>query len=465
MADIKRPNYFTSQFLVAQDLNDEQAYHLGYLRRHLGAMHRSGVVEGLDVTLVGGTQVQVSAGSAIGREGREIVLVEARTHTLLSGGVGDDVYLTIAFHEDLDPADQYTQTGLGQFTRITERPLLQDTLAAPAADGSAVVLARIRLNSRGAVESNASIDTSVRTLAGATVAPKAVTTAHLIDAAVTLAKLAAEVQPLAIQGANAIRVDTDATAKRVSIGEIHSPRTDNPHATTAAQIDAKGGANRVVTQINAGAGVIARSRVESSVVTGVVTFEQVPVFNAETFSDAINPGVGPGPLDVAFAIDDVPRAGFTTAADQGFGRETMLRSEIDETTGRFRIFATRASGSSAGQVKVRWFATRPAAGPNATVDIKVTVSPASVNLTGITPQLFTATVNSADIAVQWSLGESNGGTLSNFTPTSVTYTPPAASGTYHVVAASSLDPRKTGSAEVKLNLEVVDSPPAGLDPG
>ena len=465
MADIKRPTYFTSQFLVAEDLNEEQAYHLGYLRRHLGAMHTSGVVAGLDVTLISGTQVRVSAGSAIDKEGREIVLVDARTYTLLSGGVGDDVYLTIAYHEVFDPADQYTQTGLGQFTRITERPLLQDSVAPSAGDDSVVALARIRLNSRGAIESNASIDTSVRTLAGATVAPKAVATTHLADAAVTLAKLAAEVQPRDIQGANAIRVDTDASAKRVSIGETHSPRTDNPHATTAAQIDAKGGANRIVTQINASAGVLARSRVESSVVTGVVTFEQVPIFNAETFSDTIDPGVGPGPLDVAFAIDDLPVAGFTTAADQGFGRETILRSEIDETTGRFRIFATRASGSSAGQVKVRWFATRPATGPNATVDIKVTVSPASVNLTSITPQVFTATVNSADFAVGWSLAESNGGTLSNVMPTSVTYTPPAASGTYHVVATSHLDPRKTASVEVRLNLDVVDSPPVGLDPG
>ena len=465
MADVKRPNYFTSQFLVAQDLNDEQAYHLDHRRRHLGAMHTSGVVEGLDVTLVGGTQVQVTAGSAIDKDGREIVLVDARTHTLASGGVGDDVYLTIAYNEDLDPADQYTQTGLGQFTRITERPLVEDTVAPPAVDASVIALARIHLNSRGAVESNASIDTSIRSLAGATVAPKAVAATHLADAAVTLPKLAAEVQPRDIQGANAIRVDRDASAKRVSIGETHSPRTDNPHATTAVQIDATGGANRLVTQINAGAGVIARSRVESSVVTGVVTFEQVPIVNAETFSDAIDPGVGPGPLDVAFAIDDVPVAGSTTAADQGFGRETILRSEIDETTGRFRIFATRASGSSAGQVKVRWFATRPAAGPNATVDIKVTVSPASVNLTSITPQVFTATVNSADVAVGWSLRESNGGTLSNLAPTSVTYTPPAASGTYHIVATSHLDPSKTGSAEVRLNLDVVESPPAGLDPG
>ena len=463
MTDVKRPNYFTSQFLVAQDLNDEQAYHLGFRQRHQRTMHATGITEGLDVALVGGTQVQVSAGSAVDREGRDIVLAPDRTYTLVSGGVGDDVYLTVSYHEDLDPADEYTQTGLGQFTRITERPLLQDTLVVPPADGSVIVLARIRLNGRGVIESNASIDTSVRSLATATIARGAVADIELADGAVTLSKLASEVQPLAMQGADAIKVDTDNVARRITIGETHAARTDNPHATTAAQIDARGGANRLVAQINSGAALIARPRIESAVVTGVVTFEQVPVFNSEIFSDIIDPGAGPGPLDVSFAIDDIPAIGSTTAADQGFGRETILRSETDEATGRFRIFATRGSGSAAGPVKVRWFATRPAPGPNAIVDITVTVSPGTVTLHDSTPQVFTATVNSADVAVGWSLAEPDAGTLSNVAPTSVTYTPPAASGTYHVVATSHLDPTKTGSAEVKLNLEVVDSPPAVPD--
>ena len=463
MTDVKRPNYFTSQFLVAQDLNDEQVYHLGFRQRHQRTMHATGIAEGLDVTLVGGTQVQVSAGSAIDRDGHDIVLVSARAYSLVSGGVGDDVYLTLSYHEVLDPADEYTQTGLGQFTRITERPLLQDTLGVPPTDGSVIVLARIRLNGRGAIESNASIDTSFRSLATATVAPGAVAETELAEGAVTLGKLAPEVQPLAMQGANAIKIDTDNVARRITIGETHAARTDNPHATTAAQIDSRGGANRLVAQINAGAGVIARPRIESAVVTGVVTFDQVPVFNSEIFSDIIDPGAGPGPLDLSFAIDDIPAIGSTTAADQGFGRETILRGETDEATGRFRIFATRASGSAAGQVKVRWFASRPAAGPNATVDIKVTVSPGTVTLHDSTPQVFTATVNSADVAVGWSLAESNAGALSNFTPTSVTYSPPAAPGKYHVVATSHLDPTKSGSAEVTLNLEVVDSPPAVPD--
>lgn len=377
MADIKRPNYFTGQFLVASDLDAEQSYHLGSHRRHDRTLHASGVVEGLDVTLVSGTQIRVGPGTAIDRDGREIVLVDPRTYTLASASVGADVHLTIAYQEVFDPADQYTQTGLNEFTRTTERPLLQDGTALPPTDGSVIVLARIRLSNLGAIESNASIDTSVRSLAGATIAVRAVTTVQLADGAVTLPKLAPEVQPLSVEGANAIRVTTDAAAKRITVGETHSARTDNPHATTAAQVDAQGGANRLVAQINAGTGVIARGRVESAIVSGVVTFEQVPFSSNEVVSDEIDPGFGPGPVNVAFALEDVPVLGSTMRADAGFGRTLILRSEVNRATGRFRVFATRTSGSTTEQVRVRWFASGPAAAPKAGVATSVTGSSGS----------------------------------------------------------------------------------------
>jgi hypothetical protein len=363
MADIKRPNYFTSQFLVARDLTDEQAYHLGLRRRHQHTMHTSGVADGLDVRLVVGRQVEIGAGSAIDENGREIVLLEPRAYTLVSGGVGDDVYVAISYHEELDPADRYTQTGLDEFTRITERALLQDSVQAPPADGSAIVLARIRLNGRGAIESNASIDPNVRTLSSAAVAPNAITTPHLADGAVTLPKLDRAVQPFAVRGAGAITVGTDDAAKLVTIGETHSARVDNPHATTAAQIDNQGGANRLVAQINAGAAIITRARIQSALASGVVAFEQVPVTTNEIFSDPIDPGFGPGPVAVDFAVDDAPVVGSTAAGDEGYGRMTVLRSEVDVASGRFRIFATRAASFPAGPVKVRWFAARPVIRP------------------------------------------------------------------------------------------------------
>src|SRR5262245_33449564 len=107
MAELKRPNYFTSQFLVEKDFDDQQAYHLELRRRHNRVAHTIGVADGLTVTVVSGRTVQVGAGTAIDKDGREIVLNDPVTHVLASGSGGSDVYLTIAYGEVLDPADRF----------------------------------------------------------------------------------------------------------------------------------------------------------------------------------------------------------------------------------------------------------------------------------------------------------------------------------------------------------------------
>jgi hypothetical protein len=79
----------------------------------------------------------------------------------------------------------------------------------------------------------------------------AVTNVKLADGAVTLQKLAVAVQPLVSVGgvgnpggnvdlmqASSITITPDATNRRITIGETHSARVDNPHATTAAQVGA-----------------------------------------------------------------------------------------------------------------------------------------------------------------------------------------------------------------------------------
>lgn len=47
--------------------------------------------------------------------------------------------------------------------------------------------------------------------------------------------------------------------------DTHAASTTNPHATTAAQVDAQGGTNRLVAQINAGTGVIADARIDTAI--------------------------------------------------------------------------------------------------------------------------------------------------------------------------------------------------------
>src|SRR5262245_41056263 len=286
MADIKRLNYFTYQFLVEKDFDDEQDYHLQMRRRHNRAMHTAGVASGMEITRTGPTQVRIAPGTAIDRDGREIAIDDARTYSLVTGGNNQDVFLTIAYHEEFDPADHSTEGGANDFRRTTERPLVQDTATAPPTDGTVILLAKIHLNAESKIDSDAAIDATVRTLVSAKVGPKTVTTGQLADGAVTLEKLATAVQPLAVQGTNAVTVVTDNAAKKITVGESHSARVDNPHGTTAAQIDAQGGANRIVTQINAGSGVISRARVETSITTGVVTFQNL-LPNVEAFSNDI----------------------------------------------------------------------------------------------------------------------------------------------------------------------------------
>lgn len=444
MADIKRPNYFTSQFLVEKDFNDEQAYHLGMRRRLNRMQHTSGVADGLAVTRVSATQVQVSAGTAIDKGGREIVLEEAQLYTLATAGNNLDVYLTLSYQEV--PVDHYNQGGLDKYTRTAERPLLLDGTAAPPTDGSVILLARIHLNSSGAIVSDGSIDTTVRMLAGARLAPKSVGVTQLMDGAVTLAKLADEALPLAVQGTNAITVTTDTVQKKVTVGESHSTLTTNPHATTAQQIDTQGGTNRIVAQINAGTGTIARSRVEMSTVTGVVTFTNLGA--SEQFSGEIDPGLGAGPLCVQLAIDEVVGSVDMTIPVTGdFGK---CRAEVNRTSGRFRIFAERRSDAPAAIARVRWFAFKPVTGTDSSVSVIVTVTPPTRNL-GLNGQhTFSATVlNSTNSAVIWS---TNGGTVA----TSGLYTAPSTGtgATYEVKATSVADGTKAASAIITFTTQI-----------
>lgn len=455
MTDIKRPNYFTSQFLVEKDFTDEQGYHLGSRRRHNRAFHTVGIAEGLEVTRISGSQVQLSPGTAVDAAGRELVLIEPVTYTLATAGSNVDVYLTIAYQEVLDPADHYVVQEIDNFVRVTERPKLQDGTTPPPTDGSVLVLARVRLNASGVIESSASIDPTVRRIAGARIAPLAVDTTALADAAVTTQKLAPEARPSTIVASNAITVDVDDAQKRITIGENHSARADNPHATTAAQIDAQGGANRLVAQINAGTGVVDRSRVQSSIVSGVVTFESVPFSANEVFCNEIDPGFGAGPVSVEMAIDDATTAGFTLGADVGYVRTVALRTSVDRSTGKFRIFATRmASGTGEGQVKVRWFASRPTAGSDTTSAISVTVTPSTASLLGGQQKSFQATVNNTNAqGVTWKVDGGSIAPVGNL----VLFTAPNITGTYTLTATSTLDTAKSGSALISVNADVTVS--------
>lgn len=97
----------------------------------------------------------------------------------------------------------------------------------------------------------------------------------------------------------------------------------------------------------------------------------------------------------------------------------------------------------------------------------VTVSPPSITLGPGGTQGFAATVTgTADLRIVWSVQEAGGGTISPSgvpTTASATYTAPAATGTYHVVATSAALPAVSGSATINVaNTGTVGDAPAWM---
>ena len=118
----KRVSYFDRQFLRAEDFQAEQAYHVGRRRGMSAGMLRPGVAVGLDVVRIDAGSVRVTAGLAVDRLGREIVL------DVDSGAIAVDpaatVEIWIAYAEA--PSDPVSYLGADEqrFTRIAEAPAI-----------------------------------------------------------------------------------------------------------------------------------------------------------------------------------------------------------------------------------------------------------------------------------------------------------------------------------------------------
>ena len=101
-------------------------------------------------------------------------------------------------------------------------------------------------------------------------------------------------------------------------------------------------------------------------------------------------------------------------------------------------------------------ATKSASASVTVTPVSISVSPATASVGAGGTQQFTATVaNTANTAVTWT---SSGGTLSG-TGATVTWTAPAAGGTYTVTAASAADPSRTAVASVTVTPVAVSVTP------
>lgn len=154
--EIKRLNYYNSQFLVDRDFNDEQLYHKQMRRLHNRALHTWGIVEGLQVERVQNeSKVTVSPGIAIDRLGQEVVLAKRSDALGLDEfGANAQVYVTIRYRDVTDPADKDTsdtQAEGERYRRWTERPEVKASATEPAADAPEVLLAVVKLDGARAV--------------------------------------------------------------------------------------------------------------------------------------------------------------------------------------------------------------------------------------------------------------------------------------------------------------------------
>lgn len=251
MADIKRVNYFTHQFLVEKDFDDEQTYYIDMRRRHNRVYHSWGVAEGLDVSKTADKEVTISSGTAIDKHGQEIVL-ESRKFNLTAFGSNAKVYLTVAYQEVFDEADHYTSGGVDNYTRTTERPGIEGKTAVPPGDGSVITLARVHLDGSGNV---VEIANSVRTLVGSKIAPGAVSTNELANNAVTATKIA-NGQVGASELANGSVTNTKLASNAVTAAKIAN------NSVTAAKI-----ADNSVTAAKVANGQVGASELANGSVT------------------------------------------------------------------------------------------------------------------------------------------------------------------------------------------------------
>jgi hypothetical protein len=168
--EVKRPNYFTTQFLQETDFQDEQEYHIRLRCANNQAIHGWGIIKGLDISRTGDREISVTPGMAIDKLGREIVLAENSPNKSYSGfNPGDNVFITIAYDTATDTADQNPSGDTTKFIRTIERPKLGKSKTL-INDGSAIVLGKVTLNAAGTIDAT-SIDLSSRQIARSQSAP------------------------------------------------------------------------------------------------------------------------------------------------------------------------------------------------------------------------------------------------------------------------------------------------------
>jgi hypothetical protein len=170
--DIKRLNYFTGQFLEAQDFKDEQQYHIEMRRRLNRLMYSPGVVEnGLEIKKVSDIRISVGTGFAIDVLGRELFITALQETDVTGFDPNTVVYVALSYNES--ETDARSAENISGNIRITESPEIKLLKNLPAGDqfGLDIPIATLKLDANKNIESN-SLDTSERLMANLKVGSK-----------------------------------------------------------------------------------------------------------------------------------------------------------------------------------------------------------------------------------------------------------------------------------------------------
>ena len=125
-----RNHYFTGQLLSVDDLQREQDYTLGRLRRRNRFLTGWGVVAGLGVSVEQGEIAVVQPGFAIDCAGNELI-VEAPARLSLAGLSGRQ-HVVISYGE-IEEAPVASSTGSQEFSRVRESSIIEISHLNPAA--------------------------------------------------------------------------------------------------------------------------------------------------------------------------------------------------------------------------------------------------------------------------------------------------------------------------------------------
>ena len=307
MADIRRPRYFRYQFLLENDFNEEQAYHVQMRKLQNHYLRSPGVVSGLEVEKVGPKEVRVRPGMAIDENGQEIVVPPESpplSVPLSSFDPNDEVYIAIQYMEEDDQLSEAEIGGSTVYTRVFEKAAAVADTTNPDTDPTRVTLGKVVLDGSGDI-----IDPIVfgdREESTADIAAGAVNTDQLAANAVTSAKLdeadgSSGQNTNSGSGVKAGHIQNSAvTEAKLSINAVTSAKLDEADGSSGQNTNSGSGVksghiqNDAVTQAKLAANAVNGSKIANNAV-----IDSKIANNAVIGSKIANNTIGEDKLDPA----------------------------------------------------------------------------------------------------------------------------------------------------------------------